>query len=156
MANTPGLNVRINDKKVKRMLAKSPAWVKAEIDDILDESADRSSREIRIQAPKAVTGLLKQTQVVRRPDRRTVFSKANYAKYVEFGTRPHWTSIDNLREWARQKGLNPRAVQIGIARRGTKANPFTKTAYDKVRPDIERISKKRVKALTRKMNSGKA
>lgn len=138
------------------MLNSSPKWVKAEIDNILDESADRSAREIKIQAPKAVTGLLKQTQVIKKPDMRVVASRANYAKYVEGGTRPHWTSIDNLREWANLKGISPRAVQIGIARRGTKANPFTKTAYDKVKPEITRVSKKRVDALVRKMNSGKS
>lgn len=51
-------------------------------------------------------------------------SNAPYALGIEFGTRPHWVSIDKIAPWAKKRGLNPWAVRNSIAKKGTKANPF--------------------------------
>lgn len=49
---------------------------------------------------------------------------SDYARFVEFGTSPHWAPIAALMRWATQRGLNPWAVQASIAKKGTKAHPF--------------------------------
>ena len=53
-----------------------------------------------------------------------VLSAAPYSAYVEFGARPHWTSVKNLEGWADRHGISPYAVQYSIAKKGTPAQPF--------------------------------
>jgi len=53
----------------------------------------------------------------------------NYAMYVEEGTAPHWTSVDNLKKWAKDKLGDENlayALQKSIAVKGTKPHPFIK------------------------------
>jgi len=54
-----------------------------------------------------------------------------YGVYVETGTRPHWPPLGALVPWARRHGVNPRLVQVAIARRGTRAQPYLMPAYQK-------------------------
>lgn len=52
---------------------------------------------------------------------------AEYAKYVEEGTRPHWPPIDPLKRWARRvlgEESAAWAVQKKIAAEGTPAQPY--------------------------------
>ena len=44
----------------------------------------------------------------------------SYAPYVEADTRPHWTSVKYLVDWAHRHNINPYALQRKIARYGTK------------------------------------
>jgi HK97 gp10 family phage protein len=53
-----------------------------------------------------------------------VLSAAEYSSAVEFGTRPHWTGINNIRGWAERHGIPPAVLQRHIALKGTKAHPF--------------------------------
>jgi len=51
----------------------------------------------------------------------------DYALFVEFGTLPHWTSVDNLKKWAKDKLGDEKlayALQRHIALFGTKPHPF--------------------------------
>lgn len=53
-----------------------------------------------------------------------VLSAAPYSAYVEFGSRPHWTGIANLRGWAERHGIPAYLVQKSIAEKGTPAQPY--------------------------------
>ncbi|QOR55526.1 MAG: hypothetical protein UMS36scaffold28_16 [Phage 59_13] len=56
-----------------------------------------------------------------------VIAHANYASFVEFGTRPHFPPVDALRDWAARVLGDERlafVVARAIARRGTYAKPF--------------------------------
>jgi HK97 gp10 family phage protein len=59
-----------------------------------------------------------------------------YGLYVERGTRPHWPPLAALVPWARRHGIPARAVQVAIARRGTRARPFLQPAFDKNKDTI--------------------
>ena len=61
-----------------------------------------------------------------------VGSDANYAPYVEFGTRPHFPPVAALERWAKQKGLNPWVVAKSIAQKGTEAHPHFWPAAENV------------------------
>lgn len=72
----------------------------------------------------------------------------NYAPAVEYGTRPHWAPIEPLAEWVKLKGFAgddrarrriARAVQIKIARDGTRAQPFMEPAFDTKKHAIIRL-----------------
>jgi hypothetical protein len=56
-----------------------------------------------------------------------------YWKYIEFGSLPHWTSVDNLKKWAKDKLGDEDAayaLQHHIAKFGTKPNPFIRKMID--------------------------
>lgn len=64
--------------------------------------------------------------IIEKPNKITgdVVSEAPYSAYVEFGSKPHWTSIKNLEGWAKRHGIPAGAVQYSIATKGTRAQPF--------------------------------
>lgn len=96
-----------------------------------------------IEAAPSSTGKLRQGM---RRDldvsnlKATIYPSSEYAFYVhgpgtEGRTRPHWIPAKEAKEggdlyrWAKKHGANPWAVRAGIAKRGTKFNPFlVKTA----------------------------
>lgn len=57
------------------------------------------------------------------------FNMIYYGLFVDKGTRPgHYPNIDDLRQWARYKGISQEAVYPiarNIFKHGTKARPFT-------------------------------
>ena len=60
-----------------------------------------------------------------------------YGSALEHGTDPHWAPIRDLERWAKQRGLNPYAVQRNISGEGTtaggtKAHPWLIPARNKV------------------------
>lgn len=61
-----------------------------------------------------------------------VGSKVNYGPALEHGTRPHWVPIIALERWAKQRGINPYAVQHSIAKKGTEPHPWLIPARNKV------------------------
>ena len=70
---------------------------------------------------------------------------AEYGLYLDQGTKPHWTSVNNLKEWATAHNVNVYYLQkkiAGVATRngvklpgGTKAHPWlytwTELEFDK-------------------------
>jgi len=62
-----------------------------------------------------------------------------YGLYVERGTRPHWPPTAALGGWARRHGISPFAVARGIARKGTRAQPFVQPALEKNRGRVEAV-----------------
>jgi phage gpG-like protein len=60
-----------------------------------------------------------------------VGSNVEYAPYVEWTTRPHWTSVKNLQVWADRHGVNPYVVKMAIHRRGTIGKKFLTRAWEK-------------------------
>jgi hypothetical protein len=62
-----------------------------------------------------------------------------YGAYVERGSRPHWPPRAPLEGWARRHGVSVFVVQRAIARRGTRARPFLRPAYEKNRDAIVRL-----------------
>lgn len=60
----------------------------------------------------------------------------DYGSHVEFGTRPHWTSAENLKGWSRRVLKDEGAAYAiagAIAKRGTEAQPFFRPALDQVK-----------------------
>lgn len=62
-------------------------------------------------------------------DWKIKFNMIYYGLFVDKGTRPgHYPNIDDLRQWARYKGIDQSAVYPiakNIFKYGTKARPFT-------------------------------
>lgn len=89
--------------------------------------------DAREYVPTGVTGTLSQSiqagDVVVTDDNIVAFVVANadYASFVEFGTRPHFPPIEALRDWcAKFLGDESLAFVVAraISRRGTLAHPF--------------------------------
>jgi HK97 gp10 family phage protein len=81
----------------------------------------------------------------------TVGTNIEYAIYVEYGTKKHFPPVDALKEWAKKKLGNENlafAVAQSIARKGTRAQPFLRTAFydnqDKIIQFIQQEVEKKV------------
>lgn len=60
----------------------------------------------------------------------TLANRKKYWLFVHEWTAPHWAPAEALKDWANLKGIPVRALQYSIARKGTRANPFVKRAFD--------------------------
>lgn len=68
---------------------------------------------------------------------------AEYARYVEFGTAPHWPPIEPLKGWARRVLGDESlayAVQKSIAENGTPAQPFFRPGVETMRRRLKSIN----------------
>lgn len=60
----------------------------------------------------------------------TLANRKGYGLFVHEGTGPHWAPAAALKDWADLKGIPVRALQVSIAKKGTKANPFLAKAFE--------------------------
>lgn len=65
-----------------------------------------------------------------------VGSNVKYAPFVEMGTKPHYPPLAALEKWANRHGISAYLVQRAIGKRGTKARPFLKPAFE---ANVQRI-----------------
>lgn len=61
-----------------------------------------------------------------------VSAETPYARWVHEGTRAHWPPPAATAGWARRHGIPNFLVGRAIARRGTRARPFLREAFDQV------------------------
>ncbi|MBI5192762.1 MAG: HK97 gp10 family phage protein [Nitrospirae bacterium] len=75
-------------------------------------------------------------------------ANANYAPYIEYGTRPHWPPLSALTEWCRRHRMQGKEFLIArkIARYGTKPRPFLIPAWESVKPGFIKAMQDAVKA----------
>lgn len=80
----------------------------------------------------------------------------SYWYYVEYGSAPHWTSVDNLKKWAKDKLGDENlayALQKHIAKYGTKPHPFVRKVIDEYFFDMLYNSIKSLGAKALKKNT---
>lgn len=81
-----------------------------------------------------------------------VGTNAQQAAPMEFGTRPHFPPVRAITPWATAHGIDPYALALSIARKGTKPHPFLKPALDESVPDIRAL----LSVMGREIESGAA
>ena len=130
--------IKIDDKAVKHALSVAPKEMTNGLSRIIRRSSLHAQREFTRNIPKGQTGFARNNIAIEHPSKLSaiIYPRARYADFIETGTRPHWTSIQNIEGWARFRGLNPYAVQRSIARKGTKAHPYLNKTYRAVRTEF--------------------
>jgi len=120
------IHIKVDSNEVKQALKIAPRSVIRGINTSLKRSAVYTQRTFKIKMPVGATGLLRRSVKYHFDSKTSVMIEptAKHADYVEKGTKPHWVGIDKIERWAKQRGINPYALQRGIAKRGTKAHPF--------------------------------
>lgn len=107
---------------------------------ILDKAASNIKGKAKHLAP-VDTGHLRASittklDTVPVPLWAQVGTNKNYARSVEYGSRPHYAPIDHLRPWAKAHGIPAGAVWRSIWMYGTKPHPFMKPAFEWAKPEI--------------------
>ena len=125
------LHIKVESEAVQKAIRQAPESALQHIHNALKETAVESQRFYRQNMPAGATGYLRRSTQFRFLNRVTVKVEpmAEYADYVESGTRPHWTSVHNLERWANLRGINPYALQHSIARHGTRPHPYQDKTY---------------------------
>jgi phage gpG-like protein len=85
-----------------------------------------------------------------------VGTDVEYARFIEFGSRPHWIPAGVLQSWAQRHGFDSEfSVRKAIASRGTKARLVLTNALKESMGDIQRLLGEMGKdILIRWQNSG--
>lgn len=154
------IKVTVDDARVKAMLKSAPERLHSGVSRLIRAAAINVQREMRIEAPVGVDGVLRRSVDVKETPgswEAEVSPTAKYADDIEDGRGPHWVSAKEgspLARWAKFRGLNPFAVQRSIAKKGTKANPFVERTYMKTRDDQERFIASGVERLIVEFNNG--
>jgi HK97 gp10 family phage protein len=154
----PLISIDVDSRQVQMMLKVAPDKVNDRLKRVLNVVAIETQREMRIAAPVAVTGDLRQSvkwDVTGLT--ATIGPTAKHAEFVEKGTRPHWTSArpgSSLYKWASLKGISPYAVQRSIALKGTKAHPFVEPTHTLMEPRIIRRFDSEIEKLTSELSDG--
>jgi hypothetical protein len=71
---------------------------------------------------------------------------------MEFGARPHFPPVRAITPWAQRHGIDPFALALSIARKGTKPHPFLKPALEESVGDIRAL----LSVMGREIESGAA
>ncbi|MGB3822429.1 MAG: hypothetical protein WA972_05665 [Rhodococcus qingshengii] len=136
------VRIDVDTAKVEQMLVMAPEKLNAAMRRALKLSTIETQREMRMKVNVGVTGDVRNSI---RADvtglTGTVGPTAKHALPLETGSRPHWVSIREgspLRKWADMKGIPARAVQLSIARKGTKPHPFVQPTATLMEPRIQR------------------
>lgn len=134
-----GLHVHINGTAVSQALQTAPTQLNGAIRLSLMRSAVYAQGMFIRNMPRGTTGGLQRSVTYHFSGDKHVEIEptANQADYVEFGTRPHMPPVDSLRPWAQSKGLNPWAVARGIAKHGTRKQPYLDKTEATVIPYIK-------------------
>ena len=118
--------------KIKKLIMIDEKQIKADLDFLMKGITDEMKALIKLNGSFASGELYNsiRTSVDKKGDDwRLKFNMIYYGLFVDKGTRPgHFPNIDNLREWARLKGISQDAVYPiakNIFKYGTKARPFT-------------------------------
>lgn len=147
----------VNSNAVIEMLQSAPKEADKTIHSLLMGAGIDLTAALRRVAPVGTTGDLRGSvhYFFSRSDTVTVEPTAKYAGAVEYGSRPHWTSVrpgTSLYAWATQKGISPYALQRSIARKGTKPHPFLEPTYRIMEPKINDDFEKGIDNLMRQLN----
>lgn len=126
------LKITVDDSALRRALEVAPVRVMRDMNVSLRRTAVMTQRLFRTEMPVGATGSLRRGVQYNFSSLLSVaiYPTSRHAEYVEHGTKPHWTSVKNLERWAKMKGINPYAVQRGIARHGTRPQPFLHKVYE--------------------------
>ena len=125
--------------KVATMLAKFPKESAGNVNDAIRKSLISIQRDATMAAPTD-TGKLKSDWDLSFGNLTgSLKNRSQYAKYMEFGTRPHFPPLDAIAPWANRHGIPPFLVARAISRKGTKAKRYFGNAVDKNKPIIQRF-----------------
>lgn len=142
------LDITSNIANVKLAFDKAPEDTVRQISNAIRLIAFRLERTAKPKVPTD-TGQLRSD--VRAKEFKELSAKVGtdkkYAVYVHEGTKPHFPPISALEGWSRRHGVSPFAVARGIARRGTKANPFMKDALGETENYREQVVVKGINAV---------
>jgi hypothetical protein len=81
------------------------------------------------------TGTLIESITIRRTGigEYDVGPTVDYAPYIEYGTGAHWVSESKIASWARDHGIEPKALRNKIGEEGTESEPFVAPAIEAVK-----------------------
>lgn len=144
-----GIGVQIDDSRVRRVLDRAPAKIRAAKKEILDRGSIMTQAEMRQNAP-VFDGELRRTirPKWQSPDTVVVFSDAKHAIPMEVGRRPGgklppYKEGTPLAKWVKIKmgaAVPPFLVARSIARKGTKGKYYARTTYVKMKPAVNKMA----------------
>lgn len=126
----------IKDSGFRRRLEMTKTMMPNRIKDAVKKGTQLMWKEVLSTTPTSFGDLKKSISATVDGFSGTIRPTVKYAKDVHEGTRPHWIAVKeampggSLFRWAQRKGASPWAVRAGIAKKGTKARPWMRDAFE--------------------------
>lgn len=120
-------------KEMQTAFNKSPVVVSKILEKATIMSGEVIKGSVMREAPRGETGRLRDYVTAEyRPIQVVVKPGVNYAIFVHEGTKPHFPPVTAVSKWALRRGINPWALAVTMARKGTKENPFMDRAVKNI------------------------
>lgn len=149
MAFSLDVQIFMDASLAEQRLAKMAVGLDSYLNSMLVTAGSLVKDEMKHNAPVGVAGSLGQglkgsihDEIDPLAKTATIAPAADYALYVEKGTRPHMPPTDPdgaLAQWCEMKGLKVWAVAKSIAKKGTKAHPFVEPTYEAIEEPVMAI-----------------
>ena len=107
---------------------------------VKDAAGEILATEVK-EAPSKTSNLRGSVQLDLYPTSASIYPNAQYAPYVEFGTKPHVIEPKNGKVLAFKKD-GKLIFTRKVNHPGTKANPFVERTVEKVKDKVEQIFQK--------------
>lgn len=147
----------IRDHGLQKKLERTKTLLPNRIKDAVKQGTALMWREVKDTAPTAFGDLKKSIAADVQGFSGRVRPTVQYAVFVHEGTRPHWVPSREwkpggaLHRWATRKGIPPFLVARAIARRGTKARPWMRRAYEANQGRVTELFEKAVGSVPKEL-----
>jgi hypothetical protein len=137
-------SLTIDSREIRRVFGAYPVAATRRLMSLIEGAAIDTQREMRKNVNVGATGDTRRSiRYTTSPANlsATISPNVPNAEALEYGSRPHWTSVrpgTPLYRWATFKGISPYAVQRSIAKKGPQAHPFVQPTYRTMRPKVQR------------------
>lgn len=124
--------------ELQKVLGDSSLW-KQPTEDFIKKSALTIERKAKETAPVDTGRYRASIQSEVKGLQGIIYSDVSYARFIEYGTRPHWPPVGALTPWYSRHGFSSEfPVRRAIGMRGTKALLVLTNALKNSASDIQR------------------
>jgi HK97 gp10 family phage protein len=106
------------------------------LDSFYDRVGKTIEQKAKHNAPEDTGKLRRSIKYKKVRGGAVVLVGADYGLFVHEGTKPHWPPVSALQGWADRHGISPYAVAAGIAKHGTRAQPFLRDALEQTQKSL--------------------
>ena len=135
------MEVRVKVTGIEKLVKKLDDLTARPLKNALTRAGLTVEREAKLQVPvdtgrlrNSITYIVDPSPV---PTWVQVGTNVKYARFVELGTKRHFPPPGALGRWAKKHGMNAYALARAISRRGTKAHPYLRPAFEASRDAIQ-------------------
>lgn len=145
----------IDTKEFEKLMRQAPDVVRQELGDAIKKATLSVLRTATKEAPRHTGRLANSMDATIRTDEGLVRPTVNYAEKLHEGERDPTAEWENIKRWARRKGLSDRHAYFTyrkIRREGPEANPFMDRTFKKEKGGLVKFFERARDNIVKRLN----